>query len=315
MNVTTPKFAWLLVLIGWAAACSGESGESSSETMPSVTTTPSTTVPAASGTPSGVPSGVAPTPTPGPVQTNPAGQPSQQTPAIPTVSTPRPTTPTTVQTTPPGGPDATQPTPSATLPAPDATTPTPDGTGDMPGPDATSPMDPGPDLPTEPVEMLSEAVQFYMDFCARCHGDSGEGVDEKGPAIEHPVREFGEYLVRNGRSHEDYMEDMPAMDENVVSTELLNEIWDYLDEPEKPTDGEGLYVDYCKNCHGDDGNAVPNHGIGGAMKATASEYIMNARRGHHGGEFDNRGGYMPAYDEQTLSDDELTLIAEYVASL
>jgi hypothetical protein len=139
-------------------------------------------------------------------------------------------------------------------------------------------------------------------------------VDGLGPAVQHPVRELGDYVVRNGRSHEDYPEDMPAIGADVLPDELLSEIWDYLDEPPQPTDGEGLYADYCKNCHGDDGDAVPNHGISG-MVATATGYIESARSGHHAGEFDNRNGYMPAFDAESLSDAELSSIAEYVASL
>jgi mono/diheme cytochrome c family protein len=144
-------------------------------------------------------------------------------------------------------------------------------------PDVPADVAPGEGMPSDELPMLSTAVQIYVELCGRCHGEQGEGVDNLGPGIQHPVREFGDYLVRNGIEHDAYEEPMPAVAEGILSQDLLDEIWDYLDEQPRPSDGAGLFADFCRNCHGADGDAVPNHGI---SDVASDEYLENVRGGH-----------------------------------
>ncbi len=241
-------------------------------------------------------------------------------PATPSAPVTPETSPTPVENAP-----TTEPAPAPALPADDMAAP--DGMGTQtPVDDSMPPADDGmmddgmppveddmPPVDDMPEEQLSEAMTLYVALCAECHGDFGQGVEGQGPEIQHPVREFGEHLVRNGRDNPEYMEPMPALAADALSDEILNEIWDFLDEQPRPTDGPGLYADFCQNCHAADGNAIPNHSITGD-RATAEHFIENVRGGHHAGEFDNATGYMPAMSADFISDQEITMIAEFVAT-
>jgi mono/diheme cytochrome c family protein len=158
-------------------------------------------------------------------------------------------------------------------------------------------------------------------MCSDCHGATGDGVEGKGPDIKHPIRDYSEWVVRNGRSEEDdaygvfalyYDEDMEAFPTVVLSDAMLQGVFDYLDTPPQPTTGQGLYEDYCSACHGPDAQ-------GGLtdrpIAAETAEFLDNVRSGHHPGEFSNRHDHMAAQSANELSDAEIQLIADYVSSL
>jgi len=96
-----------------------------------------------------------------------------------------------------------------------------------------------------------------------------------------------------------------------VSDADLLLIFDYLDTPPQPTTGEGLYLDYCGNCHGADG-------LGGTTTraltdaAVLAELVDTTRNGTHPGEEDNRPEHMPPMDATILTDAELELISDYI---
>ena len=70
----------------------------------------------------------------------------------------------------------------------------------------------------------------------------------------HPPEDYTRWIIRNGRTgHPDFIVGMTAYDECALSDTTLDEIIAFLNAPPKPTDGQGLYEDFCANCHGDDG--------------------------------------------------------------
>jgi len=187
---------------------------------------------------------------------------------------------------------------------------------------------------------MSPGEIAYRDArCVTCHGLIGEGVptsvDEPmplGPEIQHPVRPYSEWVVRNGREDTsvgfkhpmfafgtaddaanancDAVFEPEGCDMYVSDADLLL-IFDYLDTPPQPTTGEGLYLDYCGNCHGADG-------LGGTTTraltdaAVLGELVTTTRVGTHPGEEDNRPEHMPPMDETILTDAELQLISDYI---
>lgn len=163
--------------------------------------------------------------------------------------------------------------------------------------------------------------EIYGILCSECHGPTGDGIEGEGPDIKHPIRDYAEWVVRNGRGAADdaygvfalyYDDDMDAVPVAAISDENLQGIFDFLDSPPQPTTGEGLYKDYCAACHGPDAQ-------GGLtdrpIAEETAEFLDNVREGHHSGEFSNRHDHMPAQSVEDLSDAEIQLIADYVSSL
>jgi len=155
---------------------------------------------------------------------------------------------------------------------------------------------------------------FFRSVCAACHGEDGEGT-ALGYALQHPVRDYSTWVVRNGRpagNPELPGSVMTAYDPGTLSDAMLEEIWDYLDAYPQPTTGEALYLDYCRNCHGEDAAG----GITGVdIREEIYEIFDKVRDGEHVGEWSNRVEAMPAFDESRLSDAEIQLIADHIASL
>ena len=161
-------------------------------------------------------------------------------------------------------------------------------------------------------EVASHPVPGYA-LCVPCHGSEGAGVPMMGPEIQHPVVDFSTWVVRNGRTHPDYKMPMLKYPPEVLSDAQLQGIFTFLGARPKPTTGEGLYKDYCENCHG------ANAQGGVTMRPIANEpvnaFIMDTRAGHHPGEFSNRREYMPKWTAAELSDAEIRLIFMYVDGL
>lgn len=150
------------------------------------------------------------------------------------------------------------------------------------------------------------------EMCGYCHGVNGEGTN-LAPEIQHPVEDYATWVVRNGREHPDFEEPMPEYGEDVVSDELLGEIFVFLQSFPEPTTGEGLYLDHCANCHGVDAlGGVTTRDISAEGPAGV---LMHVRQGAHPGEFENRREYMHAYTAEELSDEQVQLIAEHIQSL
>jgi mono/diheme cytochrome c family protein len=155
-------------------------------------------------------------------------------------------------------------------------------------------------------------TRAYQINCLMCHGEQGAGT-VLGPEIQHLVRDFSTWVVRNGLPGVGYVKPMEAIPATMLSDADLNLIFDYLDKPPQPTTAEGLYKDYCGNCHGADGKGGPTtRDITGDAVDPIEEIV---RQGTHPGMFDERNEYMPAYTTMRLSDAELQLISDYVDTL
>lgn len=153
---------------------------------------------------------------------------------------------------------------------------------------------------------------YYAEVCAECHGANGEGTDD-GPEVQHPFDDFATWVIRTGRTgHPDYEDDMDDYSTSRLPDPILEGILEFLAGFPRPTTGEGLFKDYCANCHG----ANATGGVTGVdiSREPLAELIEHARRGAHPGDFPNREEFMPVFDEVVLSDAEIELIAQYLSS-
>jgi mono/diheme cytochrome c family protein len=158
---------------------------------------------------------------------------------------------------------------------------------------------------------LSPGETLYLLNCAVCHGVQGVG-GMFAPEIQHPVRDYSTWVVRNGRAVTTFPKPMEKVAVDKLSDADLALIWDYLDLPPQPTTGQALYLDYCGNCHGADGKGGPTMR---PIVEELAELKKQVRDGTHPGEFDMRREYMPAMSPSRISDSELQLIYDYVESL
>lgn len=149
-------------------------------------------------------------------------------------------------------------------------------------------------------------------ICAPCHGESGEGT-ELGYELRHPVREYATWVVRNGRPGDEFEDPMLAYGPMLLGDDTLDEIWDHLDSFPQPNTGEGLFLDYCRNCHGEDASGgVADEDI---RDKNYGNLLDAVREGMHTDEIGSRHRYMPAWDKTELTNNEVELIADYISSL
>lgn len=154
--------------------------------------------------------------------------------------------------------------------------------------------------------------QLFTGLCAACHGLDAEGT-ERGYELRHPDRDHAGWVIRNGRSGDEFEGAMLPFDGTVLSDADVNAIFDYLDSFPQPEDGEGLYADYCGNCHG-------SNARGGAVGKDISDKgyedaLEKVRRGEGGKNYGARQKYMSAFDDDALSNAELRAITDFVAGL
>lgn len=164
-----------------------------------------------------------------------------------------------------------------------------------------------------PVGFQGDGVEVYAAVCAKCHGITGEGTD-KGYELRHPVREYSTFVVRNGRPGLEFpMSQMSAYETSLLSDSQLEEILDFLSDMPQPTTGEGLYLDYCANCHGADA-------LGGVVgqdldEKTFTDILTQVREGDGDNNYALRDMYMPSWTNAELSDEEVQRISEYVSTV
>jgi mono/diheme cytochrome c family protein len=158
----------------------------------------------------------------------------------------------------------------------------------------------------------SNAVEKYMENCSSCHGEHGEGTTD-GPQIQNPVRDYATYVIRHGRAVQmpnmGYMDPMPAHDAEVVSDADIAGILDYLSMPAHPTDGMGLYLRFCGNCHGPDGSGGRAHE---SVGDEVDEALEKVRSGKSLGNFGAATKYMPKWGTSELSNAEVELIVSWL---
>lgn len=162
-------------------------------------------------------------------------------------------------------------------------------------------------------EPMMTGEELFVSMCSACHGTMAEGTTI-AYEIRHSHHGFAEWVVRNGRASIEFENQaMPQFTQDTLSDDELALILEYLDSFPQPTDGEGLYLDYCRNCHGLDA-------AGGVVEVDIrpepiGEYIEKVREGNGGTNYGARNEYMPARPADEISDAEIQLIYDYVQTL
>jgi mono/diheme cytochrome c family protein len=150
------------------------------------------------------------------------------------------------------------------------------------------------------------APAYYGTVCSTCHGPAGEGVSGLGPEIRHTPATYSNYVVRNGRPTPSLM---TAYNVAAVSDADVLAIQNWLTTQPKPTTPQGLYLDFCGNCHGPmgGGGSTPWK----AQGLPTATIIAKVRSGV-GTDPSMRAAYMPAFGVDALTDAELTSIAQFL---
>jgi mono/diheme cytochrome c family protein len=174
-------------------------------------------------------------------------------------------------------------------------------TGEVDGSSSGDESGSGPELGGE---------ELFVQFCSACHGPTAEGTT-LAYEIRHPVRDYARWVVRNGRPGLEFeSSSMPAWPPETVSDADLDKIFDYLDSFPQPTTGEGLYLDYCRNCHGDPIDT------GVVLKVVGDEeyadVIEQVRDGDELGLYELRQEFMPAFSRDMLTDEEVDAIFAFI---
>lgn len=171
------------------------------------------------------------------------------------------------------------------------------------GPEGDDPDDTGAPLTGEGL---------FLQLCAACHGADAMGTD-LAYELRHPHREHATWVVRNGRPGDEFENSVMApFSPEALSDAELELIFDFLDAFPQPDTPEGLYLDYCRNCHGPDAR-------GGVVGVDiVDQELGDIEEKVRDGEGDNPGArtsYMPARGSDVLSDAEVEAIAGFIASL
>lgn len=157
---------------------------------------------------------------------------------------------------------------------------------------------------------------WTTSICSTCHGANGEGVPPIGPEIRHVPAAYGTWVVRHGRPLPSAMVAFPqtSADPTVaaITDAELTSVLAWLDSLPKPTTGQGLYKDFCGNCHG------PVNPTGGAVPVSIkgkpiSDIVQKVRMGN-GTDQSMRTMYMPPEDTTALTDAELQLIEQFLGA-
>ena len=160
-----------------------------------------------------------------------------------------------------------------------------------------------------PLSSLN-GIEVYDRLCVGCHGEQGAGTANGGYQLRYDDDPYSEFWTRNGRATTIYDDPMPAYPVETISNQQLDEMFVYLNSAPKPTSGQGLYNQYCANCHGLDGSGGPSRkGIRGEGETD------KVRNGDGGTNYANRTNYMTGWNTTQLTDAEVQMINAYVAGL
>lgn len=167
----------------------------------------------------------------------------------------------------------------------------------------------GAATPDATTSAASTGEALYADACGRCHGAGGDGSTD-APQIRNPVRAYASYVVNNGRADQmGFGAAMPAID---IGDADLAAIYDYLDRAPRPTDGQGLYLRFCGNCHGGDAKGGR---VGESIAGGDDDVSEKVRKGHSLTSYGQRTKYMPKWLVSELSDGEVSRIESYLGTL
>lgn len=157
----------------------------------------------------------------------------------------------------------------------------------------------------------SEGQALYDASCKLCHGEQGAG-NPLGPEIQHPVRDYATWVIRNGRAQTTYLKPMEKWGTDKLSDAQLGLILEYLSKPPQPVGGQALFMDYCSNCHGADAKGGPT------MRNLLNEVDKVealVRDGKSRGQYQMRHDSMPSFSSAMISDSELKQIRDFIDSL
>jgi mono/diheme cytochrome c family protein len=152
-------------------------------------------------------------------------------------------------------------------------------------------------------------AQIYAGTCSVCHGPDGAGT-KLAPEIRHPPRNLLAWAVRMGREGKGFPAPMLPYTADKISDAAVTGIADLLWAQPRPTDAQGLYLDFCGNCHGPDGKGGSVAEVAFGKKATEIDDIVRA--GHGGTNLANRPKWMPAFSTTDLPDADLAAIKTFL---
>jgi mono/diheme cytochrome c family protein len=152
--------------------------------------------------------------------------------------------------------------------------------------------------------------------CSTCHGSVGQGVQSLAPEIRHVPAAYAQQVVRQGRKFNGVQTGMVAFPMTstdplvaAITDADLTAVISWLDAQPKPTTPSGLFLDFCGNCHGKDGNGgIQPVKVTGEPIATVN---MKVRTGV-GTDISMRNAFMPPEDATALTDAELALIEQFI---
>ncbi|SMF07064.1 c-type cytochrome [Pseudobacteriovorax antillogorgiicola] len=174
-----------------------------------------------------------------------------------------------------------------------------------PSPPTPEPPTPDPNPPADEVH----GYDLYLEQCALCHGTDGEGTDRGYPIILLP-KAYATEVIRQGRSgNDEFKIPMPAYDDETISDYQLAQMYEAIYKPLSAKTGKSLYLTYCSNCHGLEGE-------GGMSKRPVStkldQFKTFIRQGAGRQDYLNRNLYMPRWNARQISDDDIQLMIQYI---
>lgn len=207
----------------------------------------------------------------------------------------------------------------------------PEGTGAPPWPGSIQGFEPIRDIvangrgamSAQPLDAAQiEAVQAYLlsfgaaDWsslsgpevftaaCASCHGEQAEGT-ERGPQLRFRDAEYFDHVTRHGApSRGRWASDMDSYAADRISDAQLAEMIAWIDSFPNATDGEGLYHQFCANCHG-------GTGVQGWVEPEFDGSIYSVSRSGKEDSVANPS-YMPGWPASEISDGELQQIQAFI---
>jgi mono/diheme cytochrome c family protein len=154
--------------------------------------------------------------------------------------------------------------------------------------------------------------------CNVCHQANGEGFNGLAPEVRHVPASYATWVVRHGRVFNGVQTGMLAFPTTTTDPMKMPAITDadlvaviaWLEAMPKPTTGQGLYKDFCGNCHGP---VNPSGGIVPVSILNHTRTVINQKvRVGEGMDPAVRTGFMPPEDMSKLSDIELGMIEDFL---
>lgn len=171
--------------------------------------------------------------------------------------------------------------------------------------------------PARAADDITDAEAAYVANCAGCHGPDGAGT-AWGPSITGGGAAGVDFAMRTGRMPlrlptDEVRRSEPALNEQDI--ELITQFAAGFTGPAVPrvdpssgdtADGSGLYLLNCAACHG-------ATGVGGALVGSRdAPSILSATPLEIAEAIRSGPGPMPAFDEQSLDDQQMNSIVRYV---